>query len=116
MSFINEFSDCLGDTAIWREFVSRGRVGGVPTYKTGIEFDARLVQKSKLVRDQNGDQVISSSNVILGNSIDTNLDDPPDVRADDEIELSNGDIPVILTVERPQDETGVAAYTKVFFK
>jgi len=95
--FIEEFSDCLGDTATWREFSSRDRFGKA-TFATGIVFDARLVQKSRLVRDQNGDEIISSSQLWLGNGVDTNFDEPPDVRAEDEIELSNGDTPLIITL------------------
>lgn len=116
MAFIDEFSDCMGDTAIWRELTGRARVGGKATYATGIEFSCRQVQISKLVRDQNGDQVLSSSHIWMARSTDTNMDPPPDVKADDQIELSNGDTPQILAVERPQDENGDPAFTKVFFK
>lgn len=115
MAFIDDFKDFLGDTAIWRKFASRDQFGD-PTYNDDIEFTARLVQTTKLVRDQNGDQVISRAHIWLGETADTDLLEPPDVRPDDQIELSNGDTPVILSVERPQDENGLAAFTKVFFK
>lgn len=115
MTFIDEFSDCLSDTATWRELLSRDKFGA-RTFKTGIVFTARLVQETKLVRDQNGDQVVSSAQLWLGETADTNLIQAPNVNPDDEIELSNGDTPVILSIQRPQDETGLAPFVKVFFK
>ncbi len=115
MAFIDEFSDCLKDTAIWRKFVSRNEFG-VVTYGDDIEFTARLVELTKLVRDQNGDQVVSRAHVWLGETTDTNLEQAPNVKPDDQVELSNGETPVILSIERPQDETGLATHTKVFFK
>lgn len=115
MTFIDEFSDCLSDTATWREFSSRDRFGK-PTFKTGIVFTARLVEKTKLVRDRNGDEVVSSAQLWLGETADTNLIQAPDVKPDDEIELSNGETPVILRIDRAQDETGLAPFIKIFFK
>lgn len=115
MAFIDDFADMLNSTATWQKFLSRDRAGA-PTYGAAIEFTARLVEKNRLVRAGNGDQIISTSHVWLGETSDTNLDAPPDIDPADQITLANGDTPTILSVERPQDETGVAAYTVVYFK
>lgn len=114
MPFVDDFADCLNDTATWKRFQSRDRAGS-PTYDAGITFTARLVEKNRLIRAGNGDQIVSSSHVFLGTTDDTNLEAPPDVDPEDQILLSNGDTPTIAKVDRPQDETGVAAYTLVYF-
>lgn len=115
MAFIDDFADMLISTATWKKFLSRDRAGA-PTYGAGITFTARLVEKNRLIRASNGDQIVSSSHVWLGTTDDTNLTAPPDVDPEDQIVLANGDTPTILSTERPQDETGEAAYTVVYFK
>jgi hypothetical protein len=115
MPFINDFADLLNDTIIWRQKTGRNDFGA-RTFGTGITFTARVVKKTKMVRDIRGDQVVSTAQVWIGTTDDTNLDAPPNVSPEDQIELSNGQTPDILMIEQPQDESGVAAYTKVYFR
>lgn len=110
MAFIDEFKDMMTDTVIWhpayKNIDSRDDFG-VQKFGKTTEFAARLVKKSKLVRAQNGDEVVSTAHIWIAGS--------PDISPIDKIELSDGSKPVILSVERFQDELG-PSHTKVFFR
>jgi len=108
MAFADDFKDMAADTATWKPFVDRDRFGA-PTYGDAVTFDhVRLVRKHKLVRNAQGDEVVSTAQLWI-------IESPaPAVGPEDEITLSNGTTPPIIAVDCPQDEEG-EAYTKVYF-
>lgn len=106
MAFMDDLADLFTQTVIWRALTGRDDFGK-PTYGAGTSLSARVVRKNKLIRDTNGDEVVSSAQAhINGNS---------DIAPDDQVELPDGDTPHILSVERFPDETGYI-YTRVFFR
>lgn len=112
--YINDFQDLLTSVITWEKFSSRNDFGG-RTFLPGIEFSARWAQKNQLVRDASGDEVVSSANIIIGKSIDTDMTDPPTISPEDRITLPDGSTPTILSATRSYDETG-PAFTRVYFK
>lgn len=105
MSFVNEFADMFTDTAIWEVLASRDGYGK-PVFDTPEAFAARLSRKHKLVRDTEGHEVVSTAHIWLEGT--------PAVSPQDQITLSDGTTPAIISVERFQDEEG-DSHTKVFF-
>lgn len=80
---------------------------GAPTYGAGTVYSARVVYKTVKVKDSQGEEIDADGVVwLLGN---------PDVKADDQIQLPDSSTPVVITVERPQDEIGLVHHTKVYF-
>lgn len=118
MAFIDEFAELLNDSITHNPINATNPrdVHGAPNYDSGLSYAARVLKESKLVRDQNGDQVLSSYHVWIGSSDDTNLEAPPNVDPRDEIVLSDGKRPTILAVEQFQDDTSVISHTKVYFR
>lgn len=105
MSFINEFRDLLNDTITHYPLASRDAYGK-PTYNSGTQYSVRLVKTNKLITNNEGKEVVSTSHIwILGT---------PNISPEDKIELSNGDIPVVAAVETFQDEIGTS-HVKVYF-
>lgn len=98
--------DLFTDTVTYRAFSSRD-VFGAPTYGSGTEYAARVVREHHLVRDGQGDEVVSTAQVWIKGT--------PEVDPEDQVELSDGTTPEILTSERFQDERG-ASHTKVYFR
>jgi len=107
MAFIDDLADLLTDTCSWQPLTSRGRTGQ-PTYGSSTPFSCRLVQKTRMVRDTAGDEVVSSCHVVIKGT--------PNVQPEDKVTLSTGGAPTILAVERPGDETGLPAYTRIYFR
>ena len=73
------------------------------TYGTDVEYAAQIEQKARMVRDDQGRQVVSSTTVYLA----TTTEIKPDAR----VTLPSGFTPrspKIVTVERPSDEAGVS--------
>ena len=110
MAFINDLLDLFTETVTWNPLESRDAYGA-PTYTEGvtanIDIPARLVRRTKMVRDKNGDEVVSTAHVWIG--ADCN------VQPDDQIVLEDDSTPVILAVERSVDEHGNRT-TKVYFR
>lgn len=105
MTYINDFREMFPDTVTWAPLTSRDQYG-TPTYGAGTAFDCRLVRRNTLVRDRQGQEVTSRAHVWLMGS--------PAVDSDDKLTLSDGSVPVIVSVERYQDEGG-SSHTKVYF-
>lgn len=105
MGIIDDVKDLFSDTATWAALTGRDQYG-TPTYGSGTAFTARLVRKNSLVRDRQGQEVTSRAHLWLAGS--------PAIDTDDKITLSDSTVPVIVSVERYQDEHG-ATHTKVFF-
>lgn len=105
MAFIDDFSDLFTGTATHKALSSRDQYGA-PTYGAGTAYSGRLVKRNKLVRDAAGQEKVSSAHFWLQGS--------PDVSPEDEVTLSDGSTPSILSVERFQDEDG-ASHTKLYF-
>ena len=107
MTFISDLADMMTDTATWRALTGRDDYG-VPTYASpGTSYAARLVRKHRMVRSLEGDEVVSTAQLWIGGT--------PAIAADDRVTLSDGSTPVILAVERFQDEIG-ASHVVVFFR
>ena len=106
MTFVNDLADLMPDTATWYPLSARDRFGQT-TYGTGTEYSTRLVRRNRLVRDTQGDQVVSSAQLWLAGA--------PAIAPDDRVTLSDGKSPDILSVERFQDESG-ASFTKAYFR
>lgn len=116
MAFIDDFPELLNDSVTINAFASRD-VHGAPTYTTGVlTYAARVVKKHKLVRDQNGDEALSSFHIWIGSSADTNLETPPSIDVRDQVVLSDGQTPAILAIEEFQDDTSVVSHVKVYFR
>ena len=106
MPITDDLRDMFPSTAAWAPLTGRAE-SGAPTYGAGTSFAARLVRRHKLVRDTQGDQVVSTAHVWLLGS--------PAVAPDDRVQLADGTAPPIVAVERFEDEAG-ASHTKVYFR
>ena len=97
------------DTASWEPFDERDQYGK-PSYGDVTTFAfCRLVRKHKLVRDAQGDLVVSTAQLWVFEET------APAIGPEDQITLSDGTTPPIITTERFQDEVG-ASHTKVYFR
>ena len=106
MAFIDDLADLMTDTVTIRSLTGRDDFGA-PTYDAGTEYPARVVRRHKLVRDLNGDEVVATGEVWLAGA--------PTLDPDDQVELSDGTTPHVLTVERFQDEVG-SSHTKLMLR
>ena len=108
MAFVDDFQDMAPDTATWEPKDDRDQFGK-PTYGDAVTFDhVRLVRKHKLVRNLQGDEVVSTAHIWI-------MEHPaPEVGPEDRITLSDGTTPTIASIERFQDEDG-DSHTKVYF-
>lgn len=107
MPITDDLKDMMPDTAVWRQFGSRDDYGS-PEFGTDVPFDhVRLVRKHKLVRNAEGDTEVSTAHLWIAGA--------PAIGPQDQIELSDGTTPHILSVERFQDEDG-DSHTKVYFR
>lgn len=107
MAFLDDLTDLMPDTASWKPFVSRSRAGK-PTYGTATAIpNCRLVEKHQMVRDKNGDEVLSSAHLWI----------PSDeaITPESEVTLSDSTTPPIISVLKIPDEKG-DKHTKVFFR
>lgn len=95
----------MPSAAAWEPLTGRDTYGA-PTYGAPTSFACRLVRENRLVRDAQGDEVVSTAHVWLGGT--------PAVAPDDRVTLSDGTTPTIASVERFPDETG-DSHTKVYF-
>lgn len=106
MVFANDFADMMNDTLRWQQLASRDDYGK-PIYQNLKTFNCRRYKKQRLVTDPHGKQVVSTQQAwILGN---------PPISPEDQIILSDNSTPVIAAVDRPEDESGQDAFTKVYF-
>jgi len=109
MSIVDTLQNLCNDTASWQAFVSRDRAGKPTHGDVTALTNCRLVRKHKLVRDKNGDQVLSTAQLWIM------VDPGPEIGPDDLITLSDATTPPIITVELFQGSGG-SSHTKVFFR
>ena len=94
---IEDWSDLFTQTITHAEFAGRGEYGA-PAYGSAVSYDARIVDKQKLVKKSDGSEALSTSSVwIQGN---------PTITTEDEITLPDGRTPPILLVEHFPDDDG----------
>lgn len=105
MSFISDLSDLMTDTVTWSPMTSRDDYGQ-PSYGSATVLDARVVRKNKLVRDSQGQQVMSTAHAWVNGS--------PAIKPEDKVVLSDSSNNPIVSIERYQDEKG-PSHTVVFF-
>ena len=102
---ISDWSDLFTQTITHAAFNTRDSYGK-SSFDSGVNYSARIVFKQKLVRKDDGSEVLSRGIVwILGN---------PTITSEDQITLPDGSTPPILSYEQPSDED-VAHHVKVFF-
>lgn len=109
MAFVDDLRDMMPDSATWRQLASRDDYGA-PTFETATDssFDhVRLVRRNKMVRSAAGDLIASTAQMWIAGA--------PAVSPQDQIELSDGSTPEIISVERFQDETG-ECHSVVYFR
>jgi hypothetical protein len=108
MSGAAEFLDFLRQTITVEPFTGRNQFGA-PTYGAAVSYNARVGGKQMLVRDTQGQQVVSRQQVWIATAAV--------IKIVDRLTLPAGydpQVPVILSVERPPDETGQVHHAEVF--
>ena len=112
MTIMNDLMEMLTDTVTWVPLTSRDDYGN-PIEGTSYQYPARLVRKTKLIRNKDQQQVTSTAQVWIGPNL-VSGEPLPMVKNVDKVTLSDGTSPQIASIEIYQDETGFA-YTEVFF-
>lgn len=79
---------------------------GRPTYATATEHRAHVSEKSRLIKTDHGEEVMSSGQVWIA--------DPLTMSTEDQVELPDGRTPEVVRVEVYNDENG-PNWTKVYF-
>lgn len=79
---------------------------GEPTYGTAVSNNARIVQKTKMVRDAGGKEVVSTTQIYVNGSAT--------VATTSRITLPDGTKPLILAIDITPDARG-NAYLKVIY-
>lgn len=79
---------------------------GEPQPEAGIVYPARIQRQRKIIRNADGDEIVSSAVVYLNGTID--------IDASDAIQLEDGSTPLILQVDSSPDENGNAYFRKVY--
>ncbi len=98
----NDLQEFFTDTIQWAALVSRDSYG-VPSFGQAFTYPARVVKKNKLVRDKSAQQVVSTSQIWVGQSNVSGTPFPL-VKPVDCVTLSDGTKPQILDCEIFQDE------------
>lgn len=105
MPFVDDFLDMLVSEITYAPFVSRDAYGE-PTFGSPVTYEARVIRKHKMVRNVEGQQVISTAHIWVGGI--------PFVSPQDKITLDDGTHPPIIAIERFEDEIG-PSHTVVYF-
>ncbi len=79
---------------------------GQPVYGAPVSYSARVQEKVKMIRDTQGQQVVSTSQVYFDGSVT--------VTVKDRITLPDGTQPLILSIGGSPDETGVIDHRVVY--
>lgn len=101
MSFVDEFTGMMPHTVSVAP-ASAVNVAGEKSWGADVDYTAMVEQKSRMVRDATGREVMSSASVYLATQAD--------VKADARVTLPTGFTPrqpKIIAVDRPSDEDGV---------
>lgn len=103
--FVDELRDLMPHSIIVEPFLGRDRFGA-PTYGAAVTYQGRVANKTRNVIGADGQQVVSSGDVVLA-TITT-------VSVDDRVTLPGGKQPVLLASNMNADETGDAFVTLYF--
>lgn len=105
-AFVDSLSELFSDTISRQAFASFGAYGE-PSHSASVStYKARIVKKNKMVRNSQGHEVLATAQAwIQGNPI---------IGLNDKITLSDGSVPIIVSTDRFQDETGYS-HTVVYF-
>lgn len=101
----NDFLDMMPDKVTHYPFTGRDGYGK-PSYSSGTEYYARVVEKNTLVRGFDGSEVVAKGMIWLGGL--------PSIAPEDRITLESGDNITILSIEKYPDENGLH-HIKVFY-
>ena len=111
MSFESEFAEFMPNTVTLEPFSTLSTDGrGSRTYGTSVSFKARIEQRRRLVRDNQGREVMSQTTVYVPPT--TTAGAAVTVNVSDRLTLPSGFLvagssqPPMIWVERQQDETG----------
>jgi hypothetical protein len=92
-----ELLDLMTETITVEPFA--GETGrGVRSYGSASTYQCRIVGKRRMVRDAQGEEIVSTRTIYLGSA--------PGVTVRDRLTLPNGDQPMILSVASTPDEDG----------
>lgn len=114
MSVLRDFGSLLRQVIKVAPFTGRDGYGN-PTYGTDVVYRGRLVGRRRLVRNDQGEQVVSTQTVYLGSNAN--------LSTKDKVTLTTGDAgsteaalltPPILEVGRYPDETGRFYHVALF--
>lgn len=103
---VDDFSDLMNQVVSHAESASVGEYGG-HAFGSAVDYSARVVYKSKLIRQKDGSEVLSRGVIWFQTNID--------ISVEDEVTLPDGSTPPLLMVDRYSDETNDFHHTKVFF-
>lgn len=114
MAVLREFGVFMGQTIKIAPFTGRDGYGNL-TYGTDVVYRGRLVGKRRLVRNDQGEQVLSTQTIYLGSNVN--------VSTKDRVTLSTGDTgstepalltPPILEVGRFPDDSRRFHHVAIF--
>ena len=97
MALDTEFLDMLTETVAIKPWSSQDEYTE-PTYGTSVDYKARVSGKRTLVRNADGQEVVSSKSVYLGQYLD--------VTTKAQITLPDATTPPILSVKQSPDDAG----------
>lgn len=97
MPMEREFLQMMVDTVQWERFEKRDAYGK-PTYRSPEPLRCRLVQKTELVADSEGQERVAMGHIYLFGA--------PGITVQDRFTLPDGSQPVVLRVGRFPDNTG----------
>jgi hypothetical protein len=97
MTIEAEFAELMVDTVLVAKLSARSAYGD-RTYGADVSYEARVVVQNKMVRTQQGDEVVSRSHAYIFGA--------PGITVDDRVTLADGSQPVLLSVEQFPDENG----------
>lgn len=100
-----DFLEFLQQTVIIEPWTGQN-VYAEATYGPGANYSARVQQKVKMIRNAQGQEVVSTAQVYLDGSVS--------VTTEDRITLSDGTQPLIQAVTSPPDETGAVHHKVVW--
>lgn len=97
MANVDDFADLMNKTVTLAEYATQSNYGS-RQYGSPVSYQARLVNKTKLVKAADSGEKISTAQVWIQGT--------PDIDVQDQITLPDGTTPTILAVERYPDEDG----------
>src|SRR5665213_1581618 len=112
----SDLQEFFQDTCTWATLGPRDGYGN-PTFINPFTYPCRLVRKNKLTRDKDAQQIVSTAQLWIGQSMVSGVPFPKVVQTD-RITLSDGTTPQIASTEIFEDElyaTEGLSHTVVFF-